>query len=55
MSQKANLITIADELKILDDYIALEKMRYERLTIHFQRDIDEANLQDSAPAFIAFC
>ncbi len=38
---KRNLITIADELKILDDYIALEKMRYERLTIHFQRDIDD--------------
>jgi sensor histidine kinase YesM len=42
---KSNLITIADELKILDDYIALEKMRYDRLTIHFQRDIDDSSQQ----------
>ncbi|OQP53613.1 sensor histidine kinase [Niastella populi] len=38
---KRNVITIADELKVLDDYIALEKMRYERLTIHFHREIDD--------------
>jgi two-component system, LytTR family, sensor kinase len=48
---KSNLITIADELKILDDYIALEKMRYERLTIHFQRDIDES-LNKIAPLLL---
>jgi two-component system, LytTR family, sensor kinase len=38
---KSNLITIADELKMLDDYIALEKIRYDRLIIQFQREIDE--------------
>ena len=48
---KSDLITVADELKILDDYIALEKMRYERLTIHFQRDIDE-NTQQIAPLLL---
>jgi LytS/YehU family sensor histidine kinase len=48
---KSNLITIADELKILDDYIALEKMRYERLTIHFQRDIDDS-LNKIAPLLL---
>jgi LytS/YehU family sensor histidine kinase len=42
---KSELITVADELKLLDDYIALEKMRYERLTIHFQRDIDDSSQQ----------
>ncbi|THU41145.1 histidine kinase [Niastella caeni] len=40
---KSNLITIEDELRILDDYIALEKIRYDRLTIHFQREIDESS------------
>jgi two-component system LytT family sensor kinase len=39
---KSNVITIADELKVLDDYIALEKMRYERLTVQFQREIDDS-------------
>jgi sensor histidine kinase YesM len=48
---KSELITVADELKILDDYIALEKMRYERLTIHFQRDIDEST-QQMAPLLL---
>lgn len=48
---KSNLITIADELKILDDYIALEKMRYDRLTIHFQRDIDDS-LNKIAPLLL---
>lgn len=38
---KNDLITIADELRVLDDYIVLEKIRYDRLTIQFQRDIDE--------------
>lgn len=42
---KSNLITIADELKVLDDYIELEKMRYDRLTIHFDREIDESTQQ----------
>jgi sensor histidine kinase YesM len=48
---KSDLISIADELKILDDYIALEKMRYERLTIHFQRDIDDS-LHKIAPLLL---
>jgi LytS/YehU family sensor histidine kinase len=48
---KNNLITIADELKVLDDYIELEKMRYDRLTIHFQRDIDEST-QKIAPLLL---
>lgn len=48
---KSNLITIADELKILDDYIELEKMRYDRLTIHFQRDIDD-NSRKIAPLLL---
>ncbi|WP_205508950.1 sensor histidine kinase [Longitalea arenae] len=48
---KSNLITVADELKILDDYIELEKMRYERLTIHFERDIDD-NTQKIAPLLL---
>jgi two-component system, LytTR family, sensor kinase len=39
---KSNVITIADELKVVDDYIELEKMRYDRLTIHFEREIDES-------------
>ena len=37
---KNERIIISDELKILDDYLELEKMRYERLTVHFQKDID---------------
>lgn len=40
---KSNLITIADELKILDDYLELEKMRYERLTVRMQKDIDDSS------------
>jgi sensor histidine kinase YesM len=48
---KTDLITIADELKVLDDYIELEKMRYDRLTIHFQRDIDEST-QKIAPLLL---
>ena len=48
---KSDLITIADELKILDDYIELEKMRYDRLTIHFQRDIDDS-LNKIAPLLL---
>lgn len=48
---KNDLITMADELKILDDYLELEKMRYERLTIHFQKDIDDS-LQKIAPLLL---
>jgi two-component system LytT family sensor kinase len=39
---RSDLITLADELKILDDYLELEKVRYQRLTIHFQKDIDDS-------------
>jgi two-component system LytT family sensor kinase len=39
---KSDVITIADELKVLDDYIELEKIRYERLTIQFDREIDDS-------------
>lgn len=48
---KNNLITITEELKVLDDYIELEKMRYERLTIQFHRDIDEST-QKIAPLLL---
>lgn len=34
-------ITVAEEIKMLDDYLELEKIRYdERLTITFEKDID---------------
>jgi two-component system LytT family sensor kinase len=37
-------IRISDEIKILDDYIELEKLRYtERLTLSFIREIDNEN------------
>jgi len=48
---KNDRITIADELKILDDYLALEKMRYERLTVQFQKDIDNDS-QTIAPLLL---
>jgi sensor histidine kinase YesM len=44
-------ITVSDELKILDDYLELEKMRYERLTVHFQKDIDNG-AQTIAPLLL---
>jgi|SRR5579872_3583443 len=41
---KNNQIRISDEIKVLDDYIELEKLRYnERLTISFLREIDNEN------------
>lgn len=48
---KSDLITVADELKILDDYLELEKMRYQRLTIQFQKDIDNST-QRMAPLLL---
>jgi two-component system LytT family sensor kinase len=37
-------IRISDEIKVLDDYIELEKLRYnDRLTISFIREIDDEN------------
>ena len=39
---KNEQITMFEELKILDDYLELEKMRYnKRLTITFEKEIDE--------------
>jgi two-component system, LytTR family, sensor kinase len=41
---KNEKIRIIDEIKILDDYIELEKLRYnDRLTISFLREIDNEN------------
>jgi sensor histidine kinase YesM len=48
---KNDLITMADELKILDDYLELEKIRYQRLTIQCQKDIDD-NTQKIAPLLL---
>ncbi len=43
---KKDLISIAQEIKMLEDYIELEKIRYDgRLTITFQKEIDD----DSRP------
>jgi two-component system LytT family sensor kinase len=43
---KNNLIKISDEIKMLDDYIELEKIRYnDRLTISFLREIDNEKEQ----------
>ena len=41
---KNKQIRISDEIRILDDYIELEKLRYnDRLTISFLREIDNEN------------
>jgi len=41
---KKEQIPISDEIRILDDYIELEKIRYnDRLTISFIREIDNEN------------
>jgi two-component system LytT family sensor kinase len=43
---KKNLIKISDEIKMLDDYVELEKIRYnDRLTISFLREIDNEHEQ----------
>jgi two-component system LytT family sensor kinase len=48
-------IRISDELKILDDYIELEKLRYnDRLTISFLREIDNENEQIAPLLLIPF-
>ena len=45
-------IKIVDEIKIINDYIELEKLRYgERLTINFKIDIDNEN-QKIAPLIL---
>jgi two-component system LytT family sensor kinase len=48
-------IRISDEIKILDDYIELEKIRYnDRLTISFLREIDNENEQIAPLLLIPF-
>jgi hypothetical protein len=48
-------IRVSDELKILDDYIELEKLRYnDRLTISFLREIDNENEQIAPLLLIPF-
>jgi len=48
-------IKISDEIKILDDYIELEKIRYnERLTVSFLREIDNENEQIAPLLLIPF-
>ena len=49
---KNDLITISEELKILDDYLELERIRYsERLTIIFNKAIDDEQ-QKIAPLLL---
>ena len=49
---KNNSITIAEELRVLNDYIELERIRYnERLTILFTRSIDDET-QPIAPLIL---
>ena len=47
-AEKAETVALQDELKIVNDYLALESMRFEdRLTVHF--DIDERTLNLPVP------
>ncbi len=40
-------IRIGDEIKMLDDYMELERIRYNgRLTINFLREIDQESCKD---------
>ena len=49
---KSNSITIAEEIRVLNDYIELERIRYnERLTIHFTKLIDNET-QPIAPLIL---
>lgn len=52
---KNDQIKISDEIKMLDEYIELEKIRYnERLTISFLREIDNENEQIAPLLLIPF-
>jgi len=52
---KKEQIRIIDEIKILDDYIELEKLRYnDRLTISFLREIDSESEQIAPLLLIPF-
>lgn len=49
------LIRIEDEIRILDDYIALEKLRYnDRLTVNFYIEIDNINEEISPLLLLPF-
>lgn len=49
------LIKIEDEIKILDDYIELEKIRYDsRLTVNFYREIDNVHEEISPLLLLPF-
>lgn len=49
------LITIGDEVRILDDYIELERIRYNsRLTVNFYRDIDDLSASISPLLLLPF-
>jgi sensor histidine kinase YesM len=48
-------IKIGDEVKMLDDYIELEKLRYNgRLTVNFYREIDNSNEEISPLLLLPF-
>jgi LytS/YehU family sensor histidine kinase len=52
---KKNLIPIGDELKMLDDYIELEKIRYNgKLTLSFLREVDNESEQIAPLLLIPF-
>ena len=52
---KNEQIKISDEIKILDDYIELERIRYnERLTVSFLREVDNENEQIAPLLLIPF-
>lgn len=49
---RKEFITLAEELRVLDDYIELEKIRYnERLTLRFTREVDN-DQQKIAPLIL---
>lgn len=52
---KSRLVKIYDEIKMLEDYIELEKIRYNgRLTISFLREVDDENEQLAPLLLITF-
>ncbi len=49
---KKDTITIAEELRVLDDYIELERIRYnDRLTLNFKKNVDDES-QPIAPLIL---
>ena len=48
-------IAITDEIRIMDDYIALQQMRYDRkLTVNFSREVDDGTEQISPLLLLPF-